>query len=64
MGSYEWSVICRVAIIIAPVKGKKLITKLITTHEPPSRVALRIPRGFVLGLGGLRVSDFGFRIGV
>ena len=52
-------VLCRVTIIIAPIK-EKLITKLIATHEPPSRVAVRIPRGFVLGLGG--VEGFGFRV--
>ena len=31
----------RVTILITHIKG--LITPLITTHEPPSRVAQRIP---------------------
>ena len=39
MGSSKWTlsgVISRVTIIITPIRG--LITLLITTHEPPSRI--------------------------
>ena len=42
-------VISRVTIVISPIRG--LITILITTHEPPSRVSMRSTRNFRVGVG-------------
>ena len=55
------AVISRVTILITHVEG--LITRLITTHEPPSRVPLRGPSLVVERLGpGLGVWGLGLRV--
>ena len=60
MGSYTW-VISRVAIIITPIR--RLITPVITAHEPPS-TGVQLQRNFqrTLRAGGWAHSAGGMEI--